>query len=410
MPPLSRSPYLLLSKFIYQFLSLDPPPSSVSLPLLRNHRLALSLSLPLAISGSLRFSPSPSQSPPRSLSLSLSLSLLPVPSYSLRFSLSLFSYFVTLPSRSSRWSSHFRPLLPQNFFLTISFLSSLSSHLLSHLLSYLHVFRFILFRYIFFSQPLSFLISIFPSLSQSYFSLLIFLLSIPSLPRILFFFILISLSIFSAIPFDSILFCRCPLSLSSSLSLSIFLFPQFAPIPGQSLSSLIVLLVASSPPLHFIFLSFNLSESLLPSSLLIPISSPIISELSLHLSSSSLPIPHSLPTSLPHSSFSLSISYLAISLILRSQSNLFSSVNNPQSRLLFSFLSRLFSLFSTFLSSSHLIYLSILYFPRSIVNIFSFHFNLPLFTLSPHTHSRFCPFYSSILPLSLFISPKKFPL
>ena len=85
----------------------------------------------------------------------------------------------------------------------------------------------------------------------------------------------------------------------------------------------------------------------------------------------------------------------------------FSSVNNPQPRLHFSFLSGIFSIFSTFLSSSHLIYLSILYSPQSIVNIFSFYLNLPLFTLFPRTRSRFCPFCLSILPLSLFIPPKK---
>ena len=134
----------------------------------------------------------------------------------------------------------------------------------------------------------------------------------------------------------------------------------------------------SSLLLHFIFLSFNLSQSLLPSSLLIPILSPTFVLLPLYF-------------------LSRNLAYSSL------------TINNPQSSLLFSFLSGLLSLFSTFLSSSHLIYLAILYFPRSIINIFSFYLNLPLFTLSPQICSRFCPFYSSILPLSLFISPENIP-
>ena len=127
-------------------------------------------------------------------------------------------------------------------------------------------------------------------------------------------------------------------NLAISLSLSIFLSPQFAPTPGQSLSSLIVLTVASSPLLHFIFLSFNLSQALLPSHLSsfrfrlpsfpdFSFTSPprlfLFLTISLPLSSvrPSLSLIQSLTLSLPLSFFclslslslSLSIPYLAIS-------------------------------------------------------------------------------------------------
>ena len=151
--------------------------------------------------------------------------------------------------------------------------------------------------------------SLFPSLSF-YLAFVLFLVPLV---------FLVCLPLHSLLVYNSALLPLRSLSISilQSLSLRIFLLPQFAPTSCQSLSSLIVLPVASSPLLHFIFRSSNLSQSLLPSS---------------------LPIPHGLPTSLPHSSFSLSIFYRTILLILRSWSNLLFLC------LFFSFISRILSL------------------------------------------------------------------
>ena len=87
------------------------------------------------------------------------------------------------------------------------------------------------------------------------------------------------------------------------------------------------------------------------------------------------------------------------------------TVNSSQPRLLFSFLSGLFSLFSTFVSSFHLIYVSILYSPRENSQSLLFLPQSPA-TYSPasYTRSHFCPSYSSILPLSIYLLYKSLPL
>ena len=63
-------------------------------------------------------------------------------------------------------------------------------------------------------------------------------------------------------------------NLAISLSLSIFMFPQFAPTHGQSFSSLIVLPVASPPSIAFYF---SLFQSLSISSPLISLRSDFVS-------------------------------------------------------------------------------------------------------------------------------------